>query len=44
MFPFDPVRNVEMFYMEFDAGVRHESLPHVTGVEESVFWCTGRRI
>ena len=29
LFPFDPVRNVEVFYIEFDAGVRHESLPHV---------------
>ena len=37
LFPFDPVRNVEVFYIEFDAGVRHESLPHVAGVEEYVF-------
>ena len=31
LFPFDPVRNVEAFYIELDAGVRHESLPHVAG-------------
>ena len=41
LFPFDPVRNVEVFYIEFDAGVRHESLPHVTGVEEYVFLVHG---
>ena len=41
LFPFDPVRNVEVFYIEFDAGVRHESLPHVSGVEEYVFLVQG---
>ena len=41
LFPFDPVRNVEAFYVEFDAGARHESLPHVAGVEEYVFLVKG---
>jgi len=41
LFPFDPIRNVEVFYIEFDAGVRHNSLPHVTGVEEYVFMVQG---
>ena len=41
LFPFDPVRNVEVFYIEFDAGVQHESLPHVAGVEEYVFMVHG---
>lgn len=41
LFPFDPVRNVEVFYIEFEAGVRHESLPHVAGVEEYVFMVHG---
>ena len=41
LFPFDPVRNVEVFYIEFDAGVRHDSLPHVTGVEEYIFLVQG---
>ncbi len=41
LFPFDPVRNVEVFYIEFDAGVRHGSLPHVAGVEEYVFLVQG---
>lgn len=41
LFPFDPVRNVEVFYIEFDAGVRHGSLPHVEGVEEYIFLVQG---
>lgn len=41
LFPFDPMRNVEAFYIEFDAGVRHESLPHVADVEEYVFMVQG---
>ncbi len=41
LFPFDPVRNVEVFYIEFDAGVQHGSLPHVAGVEEYVFLVQG---
>ena len=41
LFPFDPVRNVEVFYIEFDAGVRHESLAHVEGVEEYIFLVHG---
>ena len=41
LFPFDPVRNVEVFYIELEAGVHHESLPHVAGVEEYVFLVHG---
>ncbi len=41
LFPFDPVRNVEVFYIEFDAGVQHGSFPHVAGVEEYVFLVQG---
>ena len=41
LFPFDPMRNVDVFYIEFDAGVRHESLPHAAGVEEYVFMVHG---
>ena len=36
LFPFDPARNLEVFYIEFDAGVTHGSLPHVAGAEEYV--------
>lgn len=41
LFAFDPVRNVEIFYIEFDAGVRHESAAHVDGVEEYIFLLQG---
>ena len=41
LFPFDPARNLEVFYIEFDAGVKHGSLPHVAGVEEYVFLVQG---
>lgn len=41
LFPFDPVRNVEIFYIEFDAGVIHASLPHAEGVEEYIFLVQG---
>ena len=41
LFPFDPARNVEVFYIEFDAGVQHDSIPHVEGVEEYIFLVQG---
>lgn len=41
LFPFEPARNVEVFYIEFDAGVKHDSLPHVEGVEEYIFLVQG---
>lgn len=41
LFPFDPARNVEVFYIEFDAGVQHDSVPHVEGVEEYIFLVQG---
>lgn len=41
LFPFDPVRNLEVFYIEFDAGVQHDSVPHVEGVEEYIFLVQG---
>jgi len=41
LFAFNPVRNLEVFYIEFDAGVQHDSLPHVVGVEEYVFLVQG---
>lgn len=41
LFSFDPVRNVEVFYMEFEAGIKHHSLAHVTGVEEYIFLVQG---
>lgn len=41
LFAFDPVRNVEIFYIEFDARVRHESAAHVEEVEEYIFLLQG---
>lgn len=41
LFPFDPAGNMEVFYLEFDPGVRHSSMPHVTDVEEYVFLVQG---
>lgn len=36
LFPYDPIRNIEIFYIEFDAGVQHSSERHADGVEEYV--------
>jgi len=35
------VEDFNRVYIEFDAGVRHSSLPHVAGVEEYVFLVQG---
>lgn len=42
LFPFDPARNTEAFYIEFDARVRHDSAAHVEGVEEYILLVEGR--
>lgn len=34
LFPYDPIRNVEIFHIEFDAGCSHTSEKHNSGVEE----------
>ena len=41
LFPFDPSRNLEVFYIEFDAEVTNYSLPHVAGVEEYILSVQG---
>lgn len=41
LFPFNPARNLEVFYIEFDAGVMHDSFPHVAGVEEYILLVQG---
>lgn len=41
LFPFDPLRRVEMFRIEFDAGVRHASEAHAAGVEEYILMVRG---
>lgn len=41
LFPFDPMRNVETFYVEFDAGVKHNMEPQANGVEKYIFVVEG---
>lgn len=41
LFPYDPIRSVEIFYIEFDEGVRHCSECHADGVEEYIFVIQG---
>lgn len=42
LFPFDPLRSFEAFYIEFDAGCTHCSEGHCDNVEETVFVISGR--
>ena len=42
LFTYDPIRNVETFYIEFDKGCQHTSEKHNVGVEEYVFVLTGK--
>ncbi|MCM1277177.1 MAG: helix-turn-helix domain-containing protein [Lachnospiraceae bacterium] len=41
LFAYDPIRSVETFYIEFDAGCRHCSEKHTDGVEEHIFVLSG---
>ena len=41
LFPYDPIRNVEIFHIEFDAGCHHTSEKHNDGVEEYILVQTG---
>lgn len=41
LFAYDPLRNVELFYIEFDAGCNHTSDQHNDGVEEYVLVLKG---
>lgn len=42
LFAYDPIRNVEIFYIEFEKGCRHASPRHNDGVEEYVFVLRGK--
>lgn len=42
LFTYDPIRNVEIFYIEFDNGCRHESERHNDGVEEYILVTAGK--
>ncbi|MCI8478016.1 MAG: helix-turn-helix domain-containing protein [Oscillospiraceae bacterium] len=41
LFPYEPVRSVETFYIEFDPDCRHSSDKHNDGVEEHLFVLQG---
>lgn len=41
VFPFDPTRNMEIFYIEFAAGCEHLSIGHLDGVEEYILVLSG---
>lgn len=42
MFSYDPIRNMETFYIEFDEGCCHMSEKHNSGVEEYIFVLKGK--
>lgn len=42
LFPYDPLRNAEVFLIEFDESCEHGSSPHNEGVEEYVLVIKGR--
>ncbi len=42
LFPYDPVRNVEIFYLELDAGCTHGSDKHMEGTEEYIMIAHGK--
>ncbi|MDN5351994.1 MAG: family transcriptional regulator, regulator of sulfur utilization [Clostridiales bacterium] len=41
LFPFDPIRNLETFFIEFDPGCQRLSEAHMAGVEEYIFVFSG---
>lgn len=41
LFPYDPVQNFEMLYIEFDPECSHSSAKHMDGVEEYIFVQSG---
>lgn len=41
LFPYDLIRNVEIFHIEFDAGCNHVSERHNPGVEEYILVQSG---
>jgi XRE family transcriptional regulator, regulator of sulfur utilization len=42
MFPYDSVRNMELFYLEIDPGCRHGSDKHMEGTEEYILVLRGK--
>lgn len=42
LFVYDPIHNIETFFIEFDSGCSHISSKHEDGVEEYVFVLSGK--
>ena len=42
LFPFDPLRNVEIYYLEIDPGSDHKSGKHMEGTEEYLLMLRGK--
>ncbi len=42
IFSYDPIRSMEMFYIEFDPGCHHTSDKHSDGVEEYIMVVSGK--
>lgn len=42
VFPYDPIRNMEMYFIEFDPGCQHASDKHNDGVEEYIMVLNGK--
>ena len=42
IFPYDPLRSMELFYIEFDPGCRHASERHSEGVHEYLIVLSGK--
>ena len=42
MFPYDPIRSMEVFFIEFDAKCHHASEKHSDGVEEYIMVLSGK--
>ena len=42
VFPYDPIKSTEVFFIEFDAGCAHSSEKHNDGVEEYVIVLSGK--
>lgn len=42
VFPYDPIRNMEMFFIEFDSKCQHASDKHNDGVEEYIMVLNGK--
>lgn len=41
LYPYNPVQNFEIIYIEFDSGCVHHSSKHLSGVEEYIFVLSG---